>query len=157
MLIVGDGPVSEALEAMASALGWAPVVTAELDGALGALPGCESVVVLSHHEGVDGPALAAAVASGAAYVGAMGSRKTQARRRAWMLANGVALEQLDSVRGPAGLDIGADTPGEIAISILAEVIACLRGVAGGGGRSLSELDGPIHPGNAPGTAYCPAG
>jgi xanthine dehydrogenase accessory factor len=71
-----------------------------------------------------------------------------------MLANGVAESELARLRAPVGLDIGADSPGEIAVSVVAEVIAQRRGVSGG---SISERTGPIHPGLAPGTAECPSG
>jgi xanthine dehydrogenase accessory factor len=154
LLVVGDGEVADALESMATTLGWTPVVVSSLEGTLREIPGADSVVVLSHHDGVDGPALAAALEGPARYIGGMGSRKTQARRRTWMLENGVTEELADSVRGPAGLDIGANTPAEIAVSMLAEIIAVRRGVSGG---SISDRDGPIHPGLAPGTAECPAG
>jgi len=154
LLIVGEGEVADALESIAGALGWRTVVTAERDIALLWLEDAKSVVVLSHHDGVDGPVLAAAVAGSASYVGAMGSRRTQARRRTWMLENGVETGRVDSVRGPAGLDIGADTPAEIAVSIVAEIVARSRGVDGG---SISDREGPIHPGMAPGTAHCPPG
>lgn len=154
VLVVGDGPVSVALESMATLLGWEPVVVDTLEASVSALATTQSVVVLSHHDGVDGPVLAAALRGDATYVGAMGSRRTQARRREWMLANGVEESAVDSVRGPAGLDIGADTPAEIALSIMAEIVATHRGVSGG---SLGERPGPIHPDLPPGTAQCPAG
>jgi xanthine dehydrogenase accessory factor len=114
------------------------------------------VVVLSHHEGVDGPAIKAALAAGTAYVGAMGSRRTQARRREWLLENGVDEAALAAVRAPVGLDIGADEPGEIAVSILAEIVAVRRG-AGSAVGSVSDRSGPIHPDLEPGTATCPGG
>jgi len=142
LLIVGDGEVATALAAIAATLGWDPIVVDSLPDATSALPRSESVVVLSHHDGIDGPALAAALASGASYVGAMGSRTTQARRRAWMLENGVPEDRVDAIHGPTGLDIGADTPAEIAVSIVAEVIAVSRGRSGGG---LRDRTGPIHP------------
>lgn len=154
LLIVGHGEVSTALVAIARALGWNPTAVDTLESTVAGLPGADSVVVLSHHDGVDGPAIAAALECGTTYVGAMGSRRTQARRREWMLANGTAEAKADSVHGPAGLDIGANTPAEIALSIAAEIVAFRRGVPG---ASLSRRQGPIHPDLAPGTAECPAG
>jgi xanthine dehydrogenase accessory factor len=154
LLVVGHGEVATALEAIALALGWEVTLVDAYDETVDALGRCDSVVVLSHHEGLDGPAIAAALESDATYVGAMGSRKTQARRREWLLENGVSESALGDVRGPAGLDIGANTSGEIAVSIVAEIIALRRGVSGG---SISDRSGPIHPGLPPGTAECPSG
>ncbi|HSE08399.1 MAG TPA: XdhC family protein [Nocardioidaceae bacterium] len=155
LLVVGQGEVAAALEQIAGTLGWPVTVVDTLEETESALPRCGTVVVTSHHEGVDGPAIAAALAHGVRYVGAMGSRATQARRREWMLANGVADEELARLRAPVGLDIGADSPGEIAVAVVAEIIALRRrGVSGG---SLSERSGPIHPDLPPGSAVCPAG
>ena len=157
LLVVGHGEVSAALDSIATTLGWKPVIVETLDDAkdaITALSAFDAVVVTSHHDGTDGPALAAAVASDVGYVGAMGSRKTQARRREWMLDHGVPQDLVDSVRGPAGLDIGSNTPAEIAVSMVAEIIAVHRGVTGG---SLSDRTGQIHPDLVPGTAECPAG
>ncbi|MDQ4085838.1 MAG: XdhC family protein [Actinomycetota bacterium] len=155
LLVVGEGEVARALEAIGTTLGWSVVLVGTLETTVAALPRADSVVVLSHHDGTDGPALAAAVDAGKGYVGAMGSRRTQARRREWMLEHGVDPGLVDSVHGPAGLDIGADTPAEIAVSILAEVIASRRGVRGAG--SISDRVGPVHPDLPPGTATCPGG
>jgi xanthine/CO dehydrogenase XdhC/CoxF family maturation factor len=155
LLVVGEGDVARSLEAMSTALGWNIVMVATLDATLAALPRADSVVVLSHHDGTDGPALAASLAAEKPYVGAMGSRRTQSRRREWMLEHGVDPGLVDSVRGPAGLDIGADTPAEIAVSILAEVIATHRGRSGV--ASISDRSGPVHPDLPPGTATCPSG
>jgi xanthine/CO dehydrogenase XdhC/CoxF family maturation factor len=155
LLVVGDADVAHALEQMATALRWRTVVVSSVDDAVAALDHADSVVVLSHDDGTDGPALAAALAAGKQYVGAMGSRRTQARRRAWMLEHGVEPSLADSVRGPAGLDIGADTPAEIALSILAEIVAGRRGARGAG--SISDRSGPVHPDLPPGTATCPGG
>jgi xanthine dehydrogenase accessory factor len=156
LLIVGDGPVTAALRPMVDALGWTPTVTddaAEVGEAVGSV---DAVVVLSHHEGVDGPAIRDALDAGTPYVGAMGSRRTQARRRDWLLENGVAAESLAVLRAPIGLDIGADAPGEIAVSILAEIVA-VRRRAGAGVTAVSDRGGAIHPDQEPGTAFCPGG
>ena len=156
VLIVGDGPVAAALTPMVAALGWAPTTTTDLDEVAGALAAADAVVVLSHHDGTDGPAIRAALEAGTPYVGAMGSRRTQARRREWLLGNGVTEQALAAVRAPIGLDIGADEPGEIAVSILAELVAVRRGAASAVG-SISARDGAIHPDQDPGSAYCPGG
>jgi xanthine dehydrogenase accessory factor len=150
--VVGDGPVAEALVAMTPSLGWDVTVTTD-DTTVPV--GLDALVVTSHHDGVDGPAIRAALAAGTAYVGAMGSRRTQARRREWLLAHGVAEEALGRVRAPIGLDIGADTPAEIAVSILAEVVASRTGRTEVG--SVADRDGAIHPDLPPGTATCPGG
>jgi xanthine/CO dehydrogenase XdhC/CoxF family maturation factor len=153
MLVVGGGEVARALAGFADVLGWACQVTEELDEAREAIPGSDLVVVLSHHDGVDAPAIAAALEAGPTYLGAMGSRRTQARRQEWLLEHGVTEADLAAVHGPAGLDIGANAPAEIAVSILAEAVSVLRGVSGG---SISDREGPIHPTMEPGTAECPA-
>jgi xanthine dehydrogenase accessory factor len=100
-----------------------------------------AVVVLTHEERLDVPALVAALASDAFYVGAIGSRRTQAKRRERLLEAGLTEEQLERLAGPAGLDLGAHTPAETAVSILAEVLAVRAGRAGG---RLVERSGPIH-------------
>jgi xanthine dehydrogenase accessory factor len=100
-----------------------------------------AVVVLAHEERFDLPALAGAVASDAFYVGAIGSRRTQSARREKLLAQGVAEEALDRIHGPAGLDVGADTPAETAVSILAEILAVRAGREGG---ALRGGTGRIH-------------
>jgi xanthine dehydrogenase accessory factor len=85
-----------------------------------------AVVTLTHDPKIDEPALAAALRSGAFYLGALGSRKTQAARRERLAAQGFAPAELDRIHGPVGLPIGAVSPGEIAASILAELVAALR-------------------------------
>jgi xanthine dehydrogenase accessory factor len=156
IMIVGDGPVADALVPMVAVLGWRPLVTTDLEAVHDGLGSADAVVVLSHHEGLDAPAIRAALEHGTAYVGAMGSRKTQARRRDQLEAGGVGADLLARLRAPIGLDIGADEPGEIAVSILAEVVAVRRG-ASGSVTAVSERDGAIHPDLAPGTATCPGG
>ncbi|PYR87556.1 MAG: hypothetical protein DMF84_31380, partial [Acidobacteria bacterium] len=95
------------------------------------LNGDTAVVVLTHEERLDVPALTTALAGEPFYVGAIGSRKTQAKRRDRLLEAGLSEERLDGLAGPAGLDLGADTPAETAVSILAEVLAVRAGRAGG--------------------------
>jgi xanthine/CO dehydrogenase XdhC/CoxF family maturation factor len=156
VLIVGDGPVADHLVPMASALGWTSSTATSLADTEGRLDAADAVVVTSHHEGLDGPAIRAALTAGVGYVGAMGSRRTQARRREWLLSNGVAEADLAAVHAPVGLDIGADDPGEIAIAILAEIIAVRRNRTGSVG-SVGARDGAVHPDQEPGSAYCPGG
>ena len=155
LLIVGEGPVAEALEPMARMLEWEATVATTLEQSLAALPDARAVVVTSHDLEVAGPSLAAALATDVAYIGGMGSRKTQDHRRGYLTEHGVSDTDQARVHGPAGLDIGADGPAEIALSILAELVATVRGRAGAG--SLKDRDGPIHPELGPGEAFCPTG
>jgi xanthine dehydrogenase accessory factor len=96
-----------------------------------------AVVVLTHEDRWDVPALAGTLASEAFYVGALGSRRTQERRREQLLEVGVSEEQLERLCGPAGLDLGAATPAETALSILAEILAVRAGREGGRLRASS--------------------
>ncbi len=100
-----------------------------------------AVVVLTHEERLDVPALTSALEAEAFYVGAIGSRRTQAKRRERLLEAGVAEEQLERLSGPAGLDLGAQTPAETAVSILGEILAVRAGRSGG---RLREGSGRIH-------------
>lgn len=99
------------------------------------------VCVLTHDPKLDVPALVAAVRTPAAYIGAMGSRRTHADRLRRLRDAGLVDDDLARIAGPIGLDIGARTPEETAISILAEVVA--HRASRGGGR-LSGGAGPIH-------------
>ncbi len=90
-----------------------------------------AVVVLTHDDKFDEPALIGALATEAFYIGALGSRRNQERRRERLLAAGVAEDELDRISGPCGLDIGADTQEETALSILGEILAVRAGRAGG--------------------------
>jgi xanthine dehydrogenase accessory factor len=85
------------------------------------------VAVLSHDPKLDDPALFGALQSDARYVGAIGSSKTQRERRERLKAAGLTQEQVDRIRGPIGLDIGAQSPEEIAVGILAQMIAAKNG------------------------------
>jgi xanthine dehydrogenase accessory factor len=85
-----------------------------------------AVVALTHDPKLDDPALAAALRSPAFYVGALGSRKTHAARIERMRAHGFSDAELTRIHAPVGLDLGARSPAEIAVSILAEVTQRLR-------------------------------
>jgi xanthine dehydrogenase accessory factor len=100
-----------------------------------------AVVVLTHDERFDIPALQGALASEAFYVGALGSRRNQERRREKLREAGVDDEDIDRISGPCGLDIGAHTPAETALSILAEILARRAGRDGG---PLRLSSGRIH-------------
>lgn len=85
-----------------------------------------AIVTLSHDPKIDDPALIAALGSPAFYVGALGSRRTHAKRRERLAERGVADSELDRIHSPVGLDIGADNPEEIALAIMAEVVQAYR-------------------------------
>ena len=82
-----------------------------------------AVAMLTHDPKLDDPALKIALPSPAFYVGALGSKTTQAKRRQRLLEDGLTEEHLNRLHGPIGLKIGAGTPEEIAISIMAEIVA----------------------------------
>jgi len=106
---------------------WPDVAIAEL-----APDARTAIVTLTHDPKLDDPALIAALATPAFYVGCLGSTKTHASRRVRLGGaggQGVAAAALDRLRGPVGLRIGARTPPEIAVAILAEIVATLRGAA----------------------------
>jgi len=101
------------------------------DRALAALApdGATAIVTLTHDPKVDDPALVAALRSPAFYIGALGSQKTQARRRERLKAEGFQDSEIARIHAPVGLPIGAVSPGEIAVSIMAEIVAVRRGRA----------------------------
>ena len=105
-------------------VGWPDVALAEL-----APDARTAVVTLTHDPKLDDPALVAALGSPAFYVGCLGSKKTHEARRVRIGEHGIGAAALDRLRGPVGLRIGARTPPEIAVSILAEIVAALRGAA----------------------------
>jgi xanthine dehydrogenase accessory factor len=100
-----------------------------------------AIVVLTHDDKFDVPMIAGALATEAFYIGALGSRRNQARRRERLLEAGVDEAALERVSGPCGLDIGAQTPAETAISILAEIMAVRAAREGG---RLREATTRIH-------------
>ncbi len=93
--------------------------------------GRSAIVILTHDPKIDEPALLSALESQAFYIGAIGSRKTHAARRERLAELGVPAEQLGRIHGPIGLDIGGGTPEEMALGILAEIIAVRHGRSGG--------------------------
>lgn len=147
LLIVGAVHIAQVLAPMARLLGYEVTVVdprtafasearfpgTELvhqwpDRALAALtPDLRTAVVtLSHDPKLDDPGLSAALASEAFYIGALGSRRTHARRLERLTEAGFDPVQLARIHGPAGLDIGARSPGEIALSVLAQMTQALR-------------------------------
>src|SRR3954470_8620257 len=98
-----------------------------------------SVVVLAHDPKFDHPALAVALNSTAQYIGAIGSRGTIRQREEALLEMGFTPEQLSRIYGPVGLDIGAQTPGEIALAIMSEIVAVRTGHDGGHLRARSLI------------------
>ena len=101
----------------------------------------DAVCVLTHDHKFDVPAITAALETRVGYIGAMGSRRTHEDRVRRLHEHGVADVALARVMAPIGLDLGARTPEETAISICAEIITHRTGRAA---RSLRDADGPIH-------------
>jgi xanthine dehydrogenase accessory factor len=163
LVVIGAVDTAEALCAAAKQLGWRTVVADarakfatreripsadELivgwpDDALAQVQtdSATAVVVLTHEDRFDVPALQAALATDAFYIGALGSRRSQEGRRERLLEAGVPGEDLERICGPIGLDIGAVSPAETALSILAEIVARRAGRAGG---ALQTAAGRIH-------------
>jgi xanthine dehydrogenase accessory factor len=90
------------------------------------LDGYTAVAALTHDPKIDDFALKAALDAGCFYVGALGSRKTHAKRVERLLALGATAEQIERIHAPIGVDIGASSPAEIAVAVLAEIIGALR-------------------------------
>ncbi|MGH9101528.1 MAG: XdhC family protein [Acidimicrobiales bacterium] len=105
------------------------------------LTGRDAVCVLTHDPKFDVPAIRAALGTGVGYIGAMGSRRTHADRTRRLVEAGVDQAELGRVMGPIGLDIGARTPEETAISICGEIIARRTGRPV---DSLRDREGPVH-------------
>jgi xanthine dehydrogenase accessory factor len=117
---------------------WPDQWLAEHGGDLGAK---DAVCVLTHDSKFDVPAIVAALASDVGYIGAMGSRRTHGDRVARLIEAGVDEADLSRVMAPIGLDIGARTPEETAVAIVAEIVALQTR---SDPRSLRDASGPIH-------------
>jgi xanthine dehydrogenase accessory factor len=164
LVVFGAVDYAAALCRLARAAGWRPfvcdprsqfatperfpdaeeVIAAWPDEAFARLGGIDRatyIAVLTHDPKLDDAALELALHSEAPYVGAMGSRRAQAQRRERLLAVGLDEDLLDRIAAPIGLDLGAVTPEETALSIMAEVVAVRNGRDGG---RLSEAGGRIH-------------
>ncbi|MEU4948544.1 XdhC family protein [Streptomyces lavendulae] len=143
VVIGGAGELTEVIAAQAALLGWEAVAVesaAEAEKVLSAHRDAACLVLLSHEPDFDVPALRTALALGIPYVGALGSRRTTARRREGLLAAGVREAELARVHGPIGLDLGAKTPAETALAICAEILGVLGGREAQG---LRDSDGPL--------------
>jgi xanthine dehydrogenase accessory factor len=131
VVIVGTAePIGDALARQVELLGWVPVTTSDVDesvAAIGDLGANDAVVVLEHQHAVATPVLAAALRSGSGYVGAIGSRRMQAARVSSLQRAAVRDEELAALHCPSGLDLGAATPAESAVSIVAEIVATRSG------------------------------
>jgi xanthine dehydrogenase accessory factor len=135
LIVVGPSPVADALARLGAELGWQPRVFSEAGaagGVIATLSSLDKVVVTAHDLELAGAALMAALDSEVGYIGSLGARRMQENRADWLAYRGVT--DLSRLHGPAGLDIGAATPAEIAVSILAEAIAKSPGERSGAGR-----------------------
>ncbi len=164
LVVFGAVAYAAALCRLAKAAGWRPfvcdprsqfatperfpdaeeVIAAWPDDAFARLGGIDRatyVAVLTHDPKLDDAALSIALRSEAPYVGAMGSRRAQAQRRERLTAAGVDEELIDRIAAPIGLDLGAVSPEETALSIMSEVVAVRNGRDGG---RLSQAAGRIH-------------
>ena len=163
LFVYGAADTAEALCAAAKLLGWWTIVADARPrfATLERLPSADeilllwpdealahvlpdaatAVVVLTHDDKFDLPLVRGALATEAFYLGWLGSRRNQERRRGLLLDEGVAEEELGRVSGPAGLDLGAASPEETAVSILAEILAVRAGRSGG---PLREASTRIH-------------
>ena len=163
LFVYGAVDTAEALAAAARSIGWRTIVAdararfatrdrvPSADELLVAWPEealahvrpdhATAIVVLTHDDKFDLPLLVGALAGDAFYIGALGSRRNQERRRERLLDAGVDESAFERLSGPAGLDIGAHSPSETAVSILAEIMAVRAGRDGG---SLKHSHGRIH-------------
>lgn len=132
VLVAGAGAIGHALLAQAGLLGWEARAETDLDAVHDAVAGftdADVLVLLDHAPAFD-VVLVDALRRGRGFIGALGSRRTQAARRERLLAAGLTEPELARLHGPVGLDLGARTPAETAVSIVAQVVAARSGRAG---------------------------
>jgi len=142
VLVAGAGAIGEALVAQAELLGWAARTETDVEAvhtAVAAFTDADVLVLLDHAPTFD-VVLVDALRRGRGFLGALGSRRTQAARRERLLAAGLTEAELARLHGPVGLDLGARTPAETAVSIVAQVVAARSGRAG---TALAATDGRI--------------
>jgi xanthine dehydrogenase accessory factor len=108
---------------------------------LGGIDRATAIAVLTHDPKLDDAALVLALRSNAGYIGAMGSRRAQAKRRERLLAKGIEDAEMERISAPIGLDLGALTAEETALSIMGEIVAMRHGRPGG---RLAHSQGRIH-------------
>jgi xanthine dehydrogenase accessory factor len=163
LVLFGAVELAAALSSLGRALGWRTYVVdpreqhltrerfpnadeliaawpAEAVARLGGIDESTAVAVLTHDPVLDDPALEIALRSPAMFVGGMGSRRTQERRRERLLEAGLTEEEVARLSGPIGLDLGARTAMETALSILGEIVAVSHDRDGG---RLRAAEGPI--------------
>jgi xanthine dehydrogenase accessory factor len=129
LAIAGSGPIADAIESGAKALGWQTVVDPRSEnfaGIAATLSEIDAIVVMGHDVESSSRCLASALESKAGYIGALGSMKMQQSRADWLAYRDIT--DISRVHGPAGVNIGAQSPAEIAVSVLAQVIAVLKGM-----------------------------
>jgi xanthine dehydrogenase accessory factor len=164
LVMFGAVDFAAALARMARAAGWRPYVIdprgrfatrerfpeaeeiivawpEEAFAQIGGIDRATYIAVLTHDPKLDDAALELAVRSDAAYIGAMGSRRAQEKRRERLVEKGLTDEELGRIAAPIGLDLGGLTAEETALSIMAEVVAVRNGRSGG---RLSSASGRIH-------------
>jgi xanthine dehydrogenase accessory factor len=128
LAIGGGGPMAEAIEQAARFLGWQVQRAGNPDTATGLMLGLspiDAAVVMGHDVETSSTILAAALEGGAGYIGALGSLRMQQNRADWLAYRGIT--DISRVHGPAGIDINARTPAEVAVSVVAEIVAVLNG------------------------------
>jgi len=143
VIVAGDGALADAIVAQASLLGWSARIVADLDATADALDragGSGALAVLSHDVEFGPGALYLALKAPAFYIGALGSRKTQANRATRLKDLGVTDEELAAIHGPIGLDLGGRSPAQVALAICAEILAVRTGRRA---VPLATTDGPI--------------
>lgn len=127
LVAAGPGPVGDAVARLADVVGWRVHRAPDPGSAIPLVVGLtvlDSVVVTGHDDEMAGRILEAALSSRAGYIGVVAPRARQEARQTWLNDRNVV--GLERIHGPAGLDIGARTPGEVAAAVLAEAIACHR-------------------------------